>query len=234
MPTRLLRCLAIAACALSAPVATGAAATADHNAAALLAARAFVVEATRQYGAAVGIEVAAPAAGTNLGPCFRHEIFVPPGARLWGKSRVGVRCSAPASWTAYLPVTVSVSGHYLISARKINRGQLLTESDLELRQGDLTQLPDSTLTELRAALGRRAKVGLAGQQPLRREHLLQSPVIRQGDKVRVLARGEGFVAVSEGVALNHAGEGEAVKVRTGAGKTLSGVARAAGEVELAP
>lgn len=232
MPTRLLRCLATAACALSAPVATGA--TADHNAAAVLAARTFVVEATRQYGAAVSIEVAAPAGGASFGPCFRHEIFVPPGARLWGKSRVGVRCNAPASWTAYLPVTVRVSGHYLASSRKINRGQLLTESDLELRQGDLTQLPDSTLTELGAAVGRRAKVSLAGQQPLRREHLLQSPVIRQGDKVRVIARGEGFVAVSEGVALNQAGEGEPVKVRTGAGKTLSGVARTAGEVELAP
>lgn len=233
MPTRPFCCLAAATCLLLPPTLAGAAPP-DPNAAALLAARAFVVEATRQYGEAVSVAVDPPAAGTSLAPCFRHEIFLPSGSRLWGRTRLGVRCNSPGNWTAYLPVTVGVSGHYLATTRKINRGQLLTENDIEVRQGDLTQLPESTLSEPQSAVGRRAKLGLAGQQPLRREHLQQIPVIRQGDKVRVVARGEGFTVYSEGVALNHAGEGEPVKVRNGAGKTLSGVARAAGEVELAP
>lgn len=224
---------ALALLAAPAPAAPNAAAP-DGNAAAVLATRAFVIEATRQYGDAVDIAVDPPAPGTRLPPCFRHEVFLPPGAKLWGKTRVGVRCSVPGRWTAFLSVRVGVSGYYLVTARKINRGQTLTDGDFEVRRGDLTTLPPSTLTDRALAIGRRAKLGLAAQQPLRREHLLRSPVIRQGDRVRLVARGEGFAASSEGVALNNAAEGEVVKVRNTGGKTLSGVARAAGEVELAP
>lgn len=238
MPSSRPPCFVPIALALLLPAAPGFAATnttaADGNAAAVLAARAFVAAATQQYGDAVDITVDPPAAGSRLPPCFRHEVFLPPGSKLWGKTRVGVRCNAPASWTAFLAVRVSVSGHYLVTARKINRGQTLTAGDLEIRRGDLAALPPSTLTDRQLAIGRRAKLGLVPQQALRREHLLQTPVIRQGDRVRIVARGEGFAAFSEGVALNHAAEGEVVKVRNGGGKTLSGIARAAGEVEVTP
>lgn len=207
---------------------------ADNNAAAVVAARAYVVDATRQYGTAVRVEVPSPPAGTRLPACARHEVFLPADTRLWGKTRVGIKCSEPTSWTAFLAVNVSVHGTYLVSARKINRGQVLTESDLETRAGDLTELPESTLTDLRLAVGQRAKISLAARQPLRRFHLQQSPVIRQGDKVRLVVRRSGFSASTEGVALNHAGEGEPIKVRISSGRTLSGIARTHGEVELPP
>lgn len=210
------------------------AANADGNAAAVLAAQAFVVAATQPYGDAVKVTVHAPAAGVKLPPCFRHEIFVPADTRLWGKSRVGVKCHQPGGWTAYLAVTVSVSGRYLVSARKINRGQIMTAGDFEPRVGELTELPASVLTDPQRVLGQRAKVSLAARQALRADHLQQTPVIRQGDRVRVVARGSGFSAAAEGVALNNAGAGEPIKVRIANGKTLHGIARQAGEVELPP
>lgn len=224
----------LAAIVLLNTTARAANAPADGNAAAVLAAQAFVVAATRQHGDAVEVKVHAPAAGVTLPPCFRHEIFVPAGSRLWGKTRIGVKCGQPGSWTAYLAVTVSVSGPYLVSARKINRGQTMTEGDFATRVGDLTALPAAVLGDPQRVLGQRARVSLAAGQALRSDHLQQTPVIRQGDRVRVLARGDGFSAAAEGVALNHAGVGEAVKVRIANGKTLHGLARRPGEVELPP
>lgn len=219
---------------LLSPAARGANLPSDGNAAAVLAAQAFVVAATRQYGDAVTVAVHAPAAGVTLPPCFRHEIFVPADSRLWGKTRVGVKCSQPSGWTAYLAVTVSVTGPYLISARKINRGQTMTDGDFETRVGELTELPGSVLSDPQRVLGQRARVSLAARQALRSEHLQQTPVIRQGDRVRVVARGNSFSAAADGVALNNAGIGEPVKVRIANGKTLHGLARQSGEVELPP
>ena len=210
------------------------AAPTDDNAAAVLAARSYVIGATRHHGDRVAVTVTPPASGVLFPPCFRHEVFLPGETQLWGKTRVGLRCSQPTAWSAFLAVKVSVTGTYLVSSRKINRGQTLVESDLEARTGDLTELPPSVLTSPRAAIGQRARVSLAAHQPLRRDHLIQTPVIRQGDKVRIIHRGAGFSAATDGVALNHAGEGDAIKVRTSAGRTLSGTARAAGEVELLP
>lgn len=209
---------------------TARAATGEPGTAAMQAARTFVAEATRQHGATVDIKVHAP--GSPLPPCDRHEIFLPAESRLWGKTRVGVKCDQPAPWTAFLAVTVSVKGTYLLSAKKINRGQTLTASDFVVVAGELTSLPDSTLTDPRLALGQRAKVSLAAQQPLRRDHLYQPPVVKQGDKVRLVARGHGFSASTEGTALNNAAAGEPVKVRTAGGQTLSGVAQKPGEVAL--
>lgn len=224
----------LTAIALLAPAAHAAPPPNESNAAAVLAAQAYVVAATRQYGDAVNVTVQAPVAGVRLPPCFRHEIFVPAGSRLWGKTRVGVKCAQPGNWTAYLAVTVSVTGPYLLSARKINRGQTMTASDFVTQVGELTELPASVLTDPQRVLGQRARVSLGARQALRTEHLQQIPVIRQGERVRVLARGSGFAAAAEGVALNHAGIGEPIKVRIANGKTLHGVARGAGEVELPP
>jgi flagella basal body P-ring formation protein FlgA len=131
-------------------------------------------------------------------------------------------------------VRVSVAGSYLVSSRKINRGQTITDLDLEARHGDLTELPATVLTSPRLVIGQRARVSLAAHQPLRREHLFLAPVIRQGDKVRVVSRGTGFAVATEGVALNNAAEGETIKVRASSGRTLTGIARSQGEVELLP
>lgn len=224
----------LTAIVLLSPAARAANTPSDGNAAAVLAAQAYVLAATRQYGDAVKVKVHAPAAGVKLPPCFRHEIFIPAESRLWGKTRVGVKCGQPGGWTAYLAVTVSVTGPYLVSARKINRGQTMTEGDFATRIGELTELPASVLSDPQQVLGKRARVSLAARQVLRAEHLQQTPVIRQGDRVRVIARGSGFSAAADGVALNNAGIGEAIKVRIANGKTLQGLARQSGEVELLP
>lgn len=207
--------------------------TADGNAAALAAVKAYATAASSQHGNRASVSVGPLAPETRLPECEQLDVFLPSDTRLWGKTRVGVKCSSPGHWTAYIPVNVTVSGRYLVSARKLNRGQALTAGDITLREGTLTDLPSSVLQDPAQVIGQRTKLGLAANQPLRREHLVLIPVIHQGDRVKITAQGDGFSVASEGIALNHAGVGEAIKVRSAAGRTLSGIARSAGEVELA-
>ena len=39
---------------------------------------------------------------TSLAACPAPEAFQQPGARAWGKTTVGVRCTAPYPWTVYI------------------------------------------------------------------------------------------------------------------------------------
>lgn len=229
MPTPFLSVLAAGAMLIL--LANGVAA-ADGNAAALSAVKAFATAASSEYGNRTSISVGPLAPDTRLPECQQLDVFLPADGKLWGKTRVGVKCSAPTSWTAYLPVHVTVSGRYVTSSRKLNRGQTLTASDIVLREGILSELPSSVMTDPAQVIGQRTKMGLAAHQALRREHLVLIPVIRQGDRVKITARGEGFSVASEGVALNHAAIGEELKVRSAAGRTLNGVARGTGQVEL--
>lgn len=51
----------------------------------------------------------------KLAPCEKVQTYVPEGSRLWGKSRVGLRCEQGAvRWNVFVPVTVRVWGLSLI------------------------------------------------------------------------------------------------------------------------
>lgn len=169
---------------------------------------------------------------TQLSACQAFEPFLPQGGRLWGKSTVGVRCLGPSTWTIYLNVQVTITGSYVVSARNLPGGTLLSPGDLAQRSGDLGALPATIMTEPNLAVGKTLKNGVAAGQPLRSDLLLTPWAVQQGQVVKTVAGGPGFSVSSEGRALNNAAEGQVVQVRTGSGQTVSGIARPGGIVEV--
>lgn len=169
---------------------------------------------------------------TQLAPCSAFEPFLPNGSRLWGKTTVGIRCLGPATWTIYVPVQVRVSGQYLVAARPLPAGQMLSSGDIATRSGDLGMLPANIVTEEALAVGKTIKNGTAAGQPLRSDQLTAPWAVHQGQNVKLLSKGAGFSVSSEGKALNNAAEGQVAQVRTASGQTLSGIARTGGVVEI--
>ena len=171
-------------------------------------------------------------ARTQLTPCNAFEPFMPPGSKLWGKTTVGVRCLGPSTWTIYVPVQVSVTGNYLVSARNLLAGNGITASDIVVRSGDLSTLPTNILTDQSQAIGKTVKNGFGAGQPLRSDQLIAAWAVQQGQSVKTVSNGPGFSVSSEVKALNNATEGQIVQVRTASGQTVSGVARPGGIVEV--
>ncbi|MDR1276141.1 MAG: flagellar basal body P-ring formation protein FlgA [Candidatus Accumulibacter sp.] len=169
----------------------------------------------------------------NARPCSAYEPFLPPGNRLWGKSTVGVRCLSPSPWTIYLQVSVSVTGNYLVSARNLPTGTLVSSNDIAYRSGELTVLPASILTDASQAIGKTVRNSVAVGQYFRSDALIAPWTILQGQTVRMVSKGTGFRVSSEGRALNNANEGQIVQVRAASGQVVSGFARAGGIVEIA-
>jgi len=169
---------------------------------------------------------------TQLGACSAYEPFLPAGARLWGKATLGVRCLGPANWTVYLPVEVSISGSYFVSARPLAGGQPIGPGDIVERQGDLGGLPSSIVTDPAQAIGKTPKSSIGAGQPLRSDLLLAPWAVQQGQSVKLVYRGAGFSVSSDGRALNNAAAGQVAQVRTSGGQTVSGVARPGGIVEV--
>lgn len=169
---------------------------------------------------------------TQLAPCQAFEAFVPPGSKLWAKTTLGVRCLGPSTWTIYVPVQINSKGEYLVSARALSAGQIVRETDIAIRSGDLSTLPMSILTDPAQAIGKTVKNGFATGQPLRGDLLIAPWAVQQGQNVRTVSNGSGFSVSSEGKALNNATAGQIVQVRTPSGQTVSGIARAGGIVEI--
>lgn len=169
---------------------------------------------------------------TNLAACVAPEPFLPGGSRAWGKTTVGIRCTAPAPWTIYLAATVRVQGEYLVAAAPLPQGKTLGPEDVVGRRGELTTLPAGIVTDVSQAVGRVAAVSLPAGAPLRGDSLRSVAAVQQGQTVRIVSGGPGFRVSAEGRALNNAAEGQVAQARTASGQVVSGVARTGGVVEV--
>ncbi len=168
----------------------------------------------------------------SLPACAAPEAFIPPGARLWGNSNVGVRCGGSTPWTIYVPVYVKILAPVVIAARSLTQGRPIELSDLSVQEADLAQLPGAVITDPSQAVGRISTLGVAPGQTLRQDLLRSPPVIQQGQSVTLRAQGQGFRISAEGRALNNAAEGQIAQVRTPSGQTVSGIARVGAIIDI--
>lgn len=169
---------------------------------------------------------------TRLPPCSAHAAYTPPGARLWGKTSIGVRCLGPNVWSVLVPVQITVTGRYVTTARALAAGQLIQPGDVVTQSGDLAAQPTGVVTDAAAAVGKTLKNSLGPGQPLRSDQLLAPLVIRQGQSVKLVSVGPGFAVSGEGKAINNAAAGQLAQVRTPSGQVVSGIAKADGTVEI--
>jgi flagella basal body P-ring formation protein FlgA len=181
----------------------------------------------------VSVKVGAVDPRTALAGCPAPEAFLNPGARAWGKTTVGVRCTAPSNWTIYIQAQVNVKADYVAAAVPLAQGQAVEQGQLMLVKGDIAAMPNGIITDMAQAIGRTPTVSLAAGTPLRLDTLRSKPVVQQNQAVRLVLNGNGFNVSAEGRAIGTAGEGQVVQVRTPSGTVVSGTAKAGGMVEVA-
>lgn len=177
-------------------------------------------------------EIGAIKTDTIAAGCRRMVVGTPSGARPWGRSHVQVKCSEGANWSLFVPVEIHVDAEYVVSARPLRAGQLLSEADLTTRRGDLAELPATVVTDPRQALGQIANAALPADRPLRSDALRKPVVLRQGQSARVVSAGSSFQVSSEGKAMGNAVAGQVVQMRMASGQIVSGVAQADGSVRV--
>jgi flagella basal body P-ring formation protein FlgA len=218
--------------AQAAPAAPAAPARQDTNTLRAVAEQFLLTQAAGLPGD-VSVKVGAVDPRTALAHCPAPEAFLQPGARAWGKTTVGVRCTAPSVWTIFIQAQVNVKADYVAAAVPLAQGQPVEGSQLMLVKGDIAAMPNGIITDMGQAIGRTPTVSLAAGTPLRLDTLKSKPVVQQNQAVRLVLNGNGFSVSSEGRAIGTAGEGQVVQVRTASGTVVSGTAKAGGMVEVA-
>lgn len=168
----------------------------------------------------------------TLPGCAKLEAFLPPGSQLIGKTSIGVRCNETNGWSIFVPTQIKISQDLLVSVRQLPLGHTLQEQDLVAQTTETSRV--SGFTDPKQVIGKVLRYGITAGQILREDMLRQPYSVTQGQTVQLAAQGSGFSVRSEGVALNNAIEGQTVQVRVKSGRVISGVARAAGVVEIAP
>ena len=170
----------------------------------------------------------------RLAPCARVEPYLPAGARLWGRTRLGLRCvEGQVQWNVFLPVTIKAWGPAWVLAGNVQSGKVLTAADAVQDEVDWAAESAAVLANQESWVGQVASRQLLAGQALRQSMVRPPELFRAGAQVRVVAQGAGYVITSAGQALSSGAAGQAVRVRMDNGRIISGTVSEDGAVEVA-
>lgn len=164
----------------------------------------------------------------NLKLACENPTFSTPGnSRLWGNLTVLAQCGNAKQ---YLQVSVQAVGDYVVAATPIVRGAPIEAQSVTLMRGRLDQLPPRTMLTLAQAEDAISLRDVAIGQPIQLSMVRQSWRVKAGQKVQVIAKGEGFSINGEGQALNNAGVSQNARVRMSSGQVVSGQVNTDGNI----
>jgi flagella basal body P-ring formation protein FlgA len=159
----------------------------------------------------------------RLAVCGNVEPYVPVGARLWGRSRVGLRCvDGMGRWNVSMPVVVKAVGPAWIVKNPIAAGAVLAASDVVEAEVDWAEEPAAVLQDRKVWVGQTASRPLNTGQVLRQGMFKPTQVFQAGASVRVVAQGRGFQVSGDALALSVGVVGQAARVRMDNGRVASG------------
>jgi flagella basal body P-ring formation protein FlgA len=160
----------------------------------------------------------------RLAPCARIEPYVPVGTRLWGKTRLGLRClEGVAKWNVFLPVTIRAYGAAWAVKGDIAPGAVLTQADAIEAEVDWAEEASPIVSSPSQWVGQVASRALTTGQALRQGMIKPAQVFQAGTQIRVVAQGPGFQITSDGQALSAGVVGQPARVRMDSGRVMTGV-----------
>jgi flagella basal body P-ring formation protein FlgA len=160
-------------------------------------------------------------------------MYVPPGSRLWGHGRVGLRCvDGMSKWNVSVPVTVKALGNAWVVRGQVLAGSLLTPADAVLVEVDWAEDTNPVLADAASWQGQTATRNLSTGQVLRSGLVRPTQVFQAGTQVRVVAEGAGFQVSSDAQALSAGVVGQVARVRMDNGRVASGTVLDARTVKI--
>ena len=157
---------------------------------------------------------------------YQGELTLPAG-------RVSFEVIAPERWEGYghaslalivrvddqvkknLTVLVEVEAlaEMVVASRTLERGEVLSASDLALARRDLAQVQGRFMKSTEEAVGLRVKSAIRANSPLRGDYLERVPIVKSGQMVTLLAENEVVRITASGQAKGSGALGESIMVR---------------------
>jgi flagella basal body P-ring formation protein FlgA len=169
----------------------------------------------------------------QLAPCTRIEPYLPTGTRLWGRTRIGLRClEGVTKWNVFLPVTIKAIGRAWVLRANVNAGAVLSNADATEAEVDWAEDASPVVVDPSQWVGLLASRSLGAGQTLRQSGLRAATAFPAGTQVRVVAQGSGFSISTDAQALSAGVVGQSVRLRMEGGRTVTGQVLDARTVKL--
>lgn len=150
-----------------------------------------------------------------------------------GRVTVEVRCAGTHPWRLFVPVRVTVLKSILIAAAPLERGKVLTASDVILAEREVVATPGGYVTTVEGAVGQFIRRSVPAGTVLTPAMLDPPVLVRRGQNVTLEARSGPIIVRMAGVAKGDGTLGEIISVENVASRKLvQGIVRNEKAVEI--
>lgn len=136
------------------------------------------------------------------------------------KNGVGVGSVLFATAIAITPSLAMAATKVPVVTRDIDRGAIITEDDISLREMDLTRMPRGAVLSKADLVGLEALRNIRSGKPVRSDHIRVPPLARSGSDVMLIVRHPGLEVKATGRALEDGHKGDTIRVMNDASKEI--------------
>jgi flagellar basal body P-ring formation protein FlgA len=144
-----------------------------------------------------------------------YEVVSPQEWEGWGRGALALIVRIDERVVKNIPLNVEVEAltDVVVATRAMERGMIVEKGDVALLKRDMATVPAKTCRNLNDALGKRVRVGIRGNSPVRCDYLERLPIIKSGQMVTIVAENDKFRITTTGRAKGNGAEGEMVSVQ---------------------
>lgn len=110
-------------------------------------------------------------------------------------------------------VEVEALADMVVASRTLERGEVLSASDLAIVKRDLAQVQGRYMRDLEEAVGLRVKNAIRANAPVRKDYLERIPIVKSGQMVTILAENDVVRITASGRAKGSGAAGDTIMVQ---------------------
>ena len=143
------------------------------------------------------------------------EVIAPRQWEGWGRASVAliVRVDDRVERNLAVAVEVEALADMVVAVRPLERGEIIGPADVVLQKRDLAVSSGKICRDPASVIGKRVKIGMRGNSPVRSDYVERLPLVKSGQMVTILVENKTMRITALGKAKNAGAEGDLIMVQ---------------------
>lgn len=182
--------------------------------------RRVVTEYLQQKTASLGVEIRLKKLGysgdvtLNRGT-VDYEFIGPQDWEGWGKASIALIIRVNDQVEKNLPLNLEVEAlaDVVVTTRQLEIGDIVDKKDIAMQKRDISTVSSKVSRNPEDAVGKRVRVGMRSNSPVRSDYIEKRQVIKSGQVVTIIAENSAFRVTATGRARSNGAVGDTVMVQ---------------------
>ncbi len=144
-----------------------------------------------------------------------YEVIAPGQWEGWGRANLAliIRVDGRVEKNLSIPVEVEALTDMVVTDRPLERGEVIGPTDVVLQKRDISAGAGKICRNVSDVIGKRVRVAMRGNSPVRGDYLERVPLIKSGQIVTIIAENDTMRITAVGKARNSGAEGDLIMVQ---------------------